>query len=216
MCHKRSWRHDRLGLPLLYEIRAFWEDAAVGNGTAREGSVKYRLTRLIEGWAVRRADAVAVICDGLRSDLLARGVDPRKIMVSPNGVDLDLFGAPPARDTVLAKQLNLGSGPVVGFIGSFYDYEGLDILIAAMPALVAAVPGVQLMLVGGGPMEEPLRASVEASPPDVRNSTTAPALASCQTFLTRHFLVAPHCLVTRLRGAMKLPLNRPMAMCFPG
>jgi glycosyltransferase involved in cell wall biosynthesis len=53
---------------------------------------------------------------------------------------------------------------VVGFIGSFYDYEGLCDLIAAMPALVAARPKVQLVLVGGGPMEQALRAQAEASP----------------------------------------------------
>src|SRR3546814_4546126 len=56
----------RRGLPLLYEIRAFWEDAAVGNGTGREGSARYRATRALERWEVRRAEAVAVICDGLR------------------------------------------------------------------------------------------------------------------------------------------------------
>ncbi|MFX6334868.1 glycosyltransferase, partial [Acinetobacter baumannii] len=64
---------DRLGLPLVYEIRAFWEDAAVGNGTGIEGSWKYRATRWLETRAVRRADAVAVICEGLKNDLVARG-----------------------------------------------------------------------------------------------------------------------------------------------
>jgi glycogen(starch) synthase len=44
----------RRGLPLVYEIRAFWEDAAVGNGTGREGSARYRLTRMLETWAARR------------------------------------------------------------------------------------------------------------------------------------------------------------------
>ncbi|MBY0581283.1 MAG: glycosyltransferase, partial [Sphingomonas sp.] len=53
-------------LPLLYEIRAFWEDAAVGNGTGREGSARYRMTRALERWAIDQVDAVAVICDGLR------------------------------------------------------------------------------------------------------------------------------------------------------
>ena len=51
----------RRKLPLLYEIRAFWEDAAVGNGTDRAGSARYRLVRTLETWAARRADAVAVI-----------------------------------------------------------------------------------------------------------------------------------------------------------
>ncbi len=154
----------RRGLPFVYEIRAFWEDAAVGNGTGREGSPRYRLTRAMESWAVRRADAVVVICDGLKADLVSRGIDPGRITVSPNGVDLNLFGAPLPRDAALAAELGLGDADVIGFIGSFYDYEGLDDLIAAMPRLVAARPKATLLLVGGGPMEPMLRAQAAASP----------------------------------------------------
>jgi len=151
------------GLPLVYEIRAFWEDAAVGNGTGRAGDVKYRLTRALENYVVRGADAVVTICDGLRQDLIARGHDPARIAMMANGVDLRLFGAPVARDAGLAAELGLGSGPVIGFIGSFYDYEGIDDLIDAMPALVAAHPEARLLLVGGGPMEEALRARAAGS-----------------------------------------------------
>jgi len=158
------WVARRRGLPLVYEIRAFWEDAAVGNGTGRPGSVRYRSTRALENWAVSRADAVAVICAGLRDDLLARGVAAEKITVSPNGVDLTLFGAAPPRDAALAATLGLEGAEVIGFIGSFYDYEGLDDLVAAMPALVAARPAVRLLLVGGGPMEDTLRVQADASP----------------------------------------------------
>src|SRR5690606_12003123 len=82
----------RHGLPLLYEIRAFWEDAAVGNGTGREGSLRYRLTRALEHRVVSGADAVMTICNGLREDLIARGFPPGGIGVMPNGVDLALFG----------------------------------------------------------------------------------------------------------------------------
>ena len=154
----------RLGLPFVYEIRAFWEDAAVGNGTGREGSLKYRLTRALENRVVAGADAVFTICKGLRDDLDARGHDGEKIGVSPNGVDLALFGDPVARDDARAHALGIGAGPVVGFIGSFYDYEGLDDLVAALPALRQRHPHAQLLLVGGGPMEEALRAQAAASP----------------------------------------------------
>ena len=152
------------GVPLVYEIRAFWEDAAVGNGTGTDGSARYRATRALETWAVRRADAVAVICEGLRSDLVARGIDAAKITVSPNGVDLDLFGAPVVADAALAARLGLTGAEVIGYVGSFYDYEGIDDLIAAMSALVAARPLAKLLLVGGGPMEAALRAQAAASP----------------------------------------------------
>ncbi|HJQ16261.1 MAG TPA: TIGR04063 family PEP-CTERM/XrtA system glycosyltransferase [Allosphingosinicella sp.] len=154
----------RRGLPLLYEIRAFWEDAAVGNGTGSEGSPRYRLTRMLETHAAQQADAVAVICDGLRSDLIARGIPAEKILVAPNGVDMDLFGTPVAADPLLAGRHGLTGADVVGFIGSFYDYEGLDDLIAAMPLLIARRPAAHLLLVGGGPMEAALQAQAGESP----------------------------------------------------
>ncbi|CAN5198750.1 hypothetical protein BH09PSE3_BH09PSE3_01460 [soil metagenome] len=154
----------RRKLPLLYEIRAFWEDAAVGNGTDTQGSVRYRAIKALETLAVRRADAVAVICEGLRSDLVSRGISADKIMVSPNGVDLGMFGKPVRPDAALIARLGLADADVVGFIGSFYDYEGLDDLIAAMPALVAARPKAHLLLVGGGPMETALHGQAAASP----------------------------------------------------
>ncbi len=154
----------KLRLPFIYEIRAFWEDAAVGNGTGTEGSLKYRATRALETYVVRHADAVAVICEGLKADLIARGIAPEKIMVSPNGVDLGMFGEPTPRDEALGATLGLNGADVLGYIGSFYDYEGLDDLVAAMPALLKARPNVHLLLVGGGPMEDAVKAQAKALP----------------------------------------------------
>ncbi len=153
----------RRGIPLVYEIRAFWEDAAVGNGTGHVGSIKYRLTRSLESHVVAGADAVITICGGLRDDLIARGTDPARITIMPNGVDLGLFGQPLDRDAALAAQLGLGTGPVIAFIGSFYDYEGIDVLIAAMPALIARHGDARLLLVGGGPCALALQAQAAAS-----------------------------------------------------
>lgn len=154
----------RLGIRVVYEIRAFWEDAAVSNGTGREGNLKYRLTRALESHVVAQADAVVTICQGLKDDLVARGTDSAKITISPNGVDLALFGEAAARDDDLTARLGLGQGPVIGFIGSFYDYEGLDDLIAAMPLLLARHGDARLLLVGGGPMEAALKAQAASSP----------------------------------------------------
>lgn len=164
LCGLAALRAGRkLGIPVVYEIRAFWEDAAVGNGTGREGSAKYWLTRVLENDVVSGADRVVTICEGLRADLVARGFAPEKLSIMPNGVDLDLFGEALPRDAGLATELGLGEGPVIGFLGSFYPYEGLDDLIAAMPAIVARVPDARLLMVGGGPAEADLREQAQAS-----------------------------------------------------
>ncbi|MBL0925563.1 MAG: glycosyltransferase [Sphingomonadaceae bacterium] len=115
---------QHLAVPLVYEIRAFWEDAAVGNGNSSEGSARYRLTRALENHVVRHSDHVAVICEGLKRDLIARGVAPAKIVVSPNGVDLDLFGSPPPADEALAeKRRPVAHQPIIGGIisGEFVE-----------------------------------------------------------------------------------------------
>lgn len=154
----------KLNIPWIYEIRAFWEDAAVGNGTGSQGSAKYWLTRQLETRTAKAADAVVVICEGLRTDLIYRGIHPSKITVSPNGVDMGMFGAPLPPDAALRTELGLDGADVLGFIGSFYDYEGLDDLIAAMPALLDRAPNTHLLLVGGGPMEAQLRKAATDSP----------------------------------------------------
>lgn len=145
-------------LPVVYEIRAFWEDAAVDHGTAREGGLRYRLTRALETHVVRHADAVTTICAGLRDDLVARGIDETKITVIPNAVDISRFEANLPRDESLANELGLEGCIVLGFIGSFYAYEGLRLMLEAMPRLLQARDDIRLLLVGGGPQAENLRA----------------------------------------------------------
>ena len=166
LCGAAAARAARaLGVPFVYEIRAFWEDAAVGNLTGTEGSLKYRLTRALETRVARQADALFTICDGLRDDLAARGISPERIGVMRNGVDLELFGEPVPRDNPLAAELGIAPGaPVIGYIGSFYAYEGVDDLIAAMPLLRASHPEARLLLVGAGPMDAAWRAAAAALP----------------------------------------------------
>jgi glycogen synthase len=149
-----------LGLPVVYEIRGFWEDAAVSHGTSREGGLRYRLTRAMETWVLKRADEVTCICDGIRQDLIARGIDPRKIAIVPNAVDASRFQPVGDRNPEIEQRLNLTGKKVIAFIGSFYAYEGLDLLVAAMPRLLAARPDIRLLLVGGGQVSDDIKQQI--------------------------------------------------------
>jgi PEP-CTERM/exosortase A-associated glycosyltransferase len=156
------WAGRAAGLPVVYEIRGFWEDAAVDHGTTTEGSLRYRATRGLETWAARRVDHVFTICQGLRGDLLARGVAEDRISVVPNAATPDPESQARQPDAALASTLGLQGCEVLGFVGSFYAYEGLDLLIEAMPALLRERPTLRLLLVGGGPCDAALRARAEA------------------------------------------------------
>ena len=148
----------RFGIPVVYEVRAFWEDAAVDHGTGKEFGLRYRLSRGLETYALRQADAVTTICDGLRTDIVARGIPKDKITVIPNAVDIEHFNAGAAPDQTLKSTLGLQGKRVIGFIGSFYAYEGLDVLLRALPRILLSAPDVRVMLVGGGPVDLQLRA----------------------------------------------------------
>lgn len=151
----------RLGIPVVYEIRAFWEDAAVDHGTTREGSLRYRLTRALETWVLRRVDHAFTICEGLRSDIVSRGITPEKVTVIPNAVDIEGFQLSGEPDAELKRRLGLDGATVIGFIGSFYAYEGLDLLLDAFPAMLAKRPELRILLVGGGPQETNLKAQAQ-------------------------------------------------------
>lgn len=147
----------RLDIRVVYELRASWEDAAVNHGTARAGGLRYRLSRGLETWALRRADAITTICEGLRGDIVARGIPAEKVTVIPNAVDIQEFSVGGAPDPELKHRLGLDSALVLGFIGSFYAYEGLTVLLRALPQLLAQNASVRVLLVGGGRQEAELK-----------------------------------------------------------
>lgn len=151
----------RLGIPVVYEVRAFWEDAAVDHGTTSEGSLRYRLTRWLETRALKRAQHVFTICEGLRSDIVARGIPAARVTVIPNAVDIDAFEPGGQPDVALKSRLGLDGANVIGFIGSFYAYEGLDLLLDAFPEILRQRPEVRVLLVGGGPQDAALKARAQ-------------------------------------------------------
>ncbi len=150
----------RHGLPVVYELRSSWEDAAVDHGTTREGSARYRFARALETWALRRVDHVTTICEGLRDEIVRRGIPPERVTVVPNAVDVEAFRFDAAPDEALRRRLKLAGAEVVGFCGSFYAYEGLDLLVDAFARLAPGRPRMRLLLVGGGFQEAALRAQV--------------------------------------------------------
>jgi glycosyltransferase involved in cell wall biosynthesis len=147
----------RLGIPVVYEVRAFWEDAAVDHGTSREGGPRYRATRAMETYVFRHADAVTTICEGLRGDIIGRGIPAARVTVIPNAVDIEQFRQGGEPDPELRTRLGLDDARVIGFIGSFYAYEGLSLLLDALPRILEKAPDARVLLVGGGFQDAALR-----------------------------------------------------------
>ena len=147
--------------PVVYEIRAFWEDAAVDLGHTKGWSFRYRLTRATETLLCKLSDHVTTICEGLRGDLILRGIPDSRITVIPNAVNTDELRPAEIEDSELRRSLNLVGNRVIGFYGSFYAYEGLDLLLEAIGKLSETRGDIRLLLVGGGPQSERLKGLAE-------------------------------------------------------
>jgi len=138
-----------LSIPFVYEVRSFWEDAAVTQKKTRQEALRYRASRKLETHVIRRADAVVGIANHILQDLRSRDIDPAKLFYVPNGVDTDMF-RPMARDTDLAGRLGLGNEIVLGYIGTLSYYEGVSWLVKAVGELRRRRVFSKLIILGAG------------------------------------------------------------------
>lgn len=140
----------RLGLPFVYEVRGLWE---ITEASAKEGwaeTERYAWQARMEAYVASQADAVLAITQETKDELIRRGVPGERIEILPNGVDTDTF-LPIPRDEQYATTHGIATDvPVIGFAGSFVDYEGLDLLLQAANILRGRKVGFQIALAGGG------------------------------------------------------------------
>ncbi|HEY7033059.1 MAG TPA: glycosyltransferase family 4 protein, partial [Thermomicrobiales bacterium] len=146
----------RLGIPFVYEVRGLWEVTHVSRDPAWAESDQYAAYVRLETQAAQAADAVLTLTNGLKQELVRRGVPEQKIAVVPNSVDTDRFVAlEPDRE--LARRLGVEGKRIVGYVGSFVDYEGLDDLLHAAAVVIDRGVDVRLLLVGDGAESSRLR-----------------------------------------------------------
>lgn len=145
----------RLGLPLVLEVNS----PMVLELSRTRGLSFPRLAERIETSVFRRADRVCVVTRVLGSMLVELGVDPQRVLVTPNGVHLERYEHPDPAAARAALGLPEAPGVVLGFTGFYRDWHRLDLVVEALadPALA----GARLVLVGTGPAEPELRAAAD-------------------------------------------------------
>lgn len=155
---------EQLKLPWLYELRYYDEDAAVDRGKIRYNSLRYKMSQKLEQSALKQATRVATISSALRRDLVKRGIEESKVFEVPNGVDTDFFQPCDPNAELIAKY-GLAGHMVIGFVGSFYFFEGLEYLVDAVKLLLQKRQDVKLLLAGEGEALDRLR---ERIPEDLK------------------------------------------------
>jgi glycosyltransferase involved in cell wall biosynthesis len=140
----------RLGLPFVYEVRGMWELTAASKKANWERSERFGLEQDLEALVAREADHVLTLTEGLRTNLIERGVAPDSVSLLPNAVDHVRF-APRAKDLELLARFGIeNAGFTLVYAGSLLPYEGLDDLLRALAHLVGAGIDAKLIMAGEG------------------------------------------------------------------
>jgi glycosyltransferase involved in cell wall biosynthesis len=152
----------QLGIPSIYEVRGLWHYSRAAKERDYEGTEHFRLGHKLELQAAASADRLLTNGPALRDLFIAAGVAAGRITDIPNGVDPDLFETSTAAAPALQQQLGLGGRTVIGYIGTFFDFEGLDDLIRAADKLRQRHgDSFRVLLVGDGPEYESLTRLVQ-------------------------------------------------------
>lgn len=183
-----------LQIPYLIE----YNGSEISMRQSFEGSTyKYAdLFEHMERAAFAQATAISVISDGVLDNLVARGVDPSRILVNPNGADPETY-SPPNSSEREAIRAELGFGPadrVVGFIGTFGGWHGIDVLARALPLVGARSPTARFLMIGDGQHRCLIEDTVEASGLQdrvvltgrVAHAEGAKLLGACDLFVSPH------------------------------
>ena len=150
-----NWRNAKpardaarhLGVPFLYEVRGFWEISIASRNLAWGQSPEFHRYVANETEMAKSADAVFTLNKFMAQELVRRGVDEARIHLVPNGFP----GWPePSGSSVSRADVGLTTQYVVGYVGSFNEYEGLELLIEAVAVLRQQRVDVGLLLVGSG------------------------------------------------------------------
>jgi colanic acid biosynthesis glycosyl transferase WcaI len=151
--------------PYVYNIRDLYPDMAVG-GSLVEPGLLARVWEKLHRWALRRATKVIVLGDDMRNRILAKGVNPDRVVVVRDGAEIPPAGAPAASlDASVIESIRGQFKFVVLHAGNLGFYGAWDTLLEGARSL--AGDGVGLVFVGDGAQREKLE-SASAAIPNVR------------------------------------------------
>lgn len=148
------------GIPMVADLQGSLTAELIDHRFLSKGTATTSVVERLERWLVTRPDALVVSsATGVRL-LTAQGANPGRIECLPDGVDLKTFRPLPPDDS-LRGDLGLIGKDVVVFLGVLTEYQGVDALLDAVPAVVRSNPKAHF-LVMGYPNEERYRARVQS------------------------------------------------------
>jgi colanic acid biosynthesis glycosyl transferase WcaI len=140
---------------LFMHIKDLVPDAAIATGALREGSLAWRLGRKLETWAYRSATGIGVICEGMRRNLLAKGVPASKVITLPDYIDPEFIQPVSRSDNEFRARTGIPEEAFVAmYSGSVSGKQGLQTYVEAAAAFEADQTVVCCLIGEGANLEE--------------------------------------------------------------
>ncbi|MBK7599775.1 MAG: glycosyltransferase family 4 protein [Acidobacteria bacterium] len=141
--------------PFVFEVRDIWPQSAVELGALKNPLI-IRALESIEHFLYRRARLIIVVAESTRPYLLAKGVNPDKIRIVPNGIDAQYLESATATPEEIREQYDLNGKFVVSYIGTHGMSHALDVVLKAAGRLRDDT-SVRFLFVGEGAEKEKLK-----------------------------------------------------------
>ena len=139
---------DKYKVPLITSVEALTVWEAEKWGVKRPLWGKW-LENNFEARALKESDLVCCVSSELKEKVLSLGINPNKVIITPNRVDSSLFN-PDVKGKEIFENFNLAGKKIIGWTGSFRNFHGIDHIVEAFSLIEKKHPDIILMLIGDG------------------------------------------------------------------
>lgn len=138
--------------PILLEANGIWSDENSDNG------IKSLIIKHMEQRAIKKSEAVICVTPWIAQEYIKRGFPESKFHIIENGVDADKFKLIQDSKKVIYDKYKISNdSPLILFVGTFYPWQGINIVIKSMLRVIHNKPNAKLLIVGYGEIEANLK-----------------------------------------------------------
>lgn len=151
----------RQKIPMVFEVRDLWPELPIAIG-ALKGEPTIAAARWLERFAYRNAAHVVALSPGMKDGVVRTGYPAERVHVIPNSSDIELFDVPASAGAAFrAQHAWLGDRPLVVYVGTLGEINGVSYLAELAAKVRPEAPEVRFLVVGGGREEAKIRARAQ-------------------------------------------------------
>ncbi len=147
-------------IPMFFEVRDLWPETAIAIGEL-SNPLSILVATKLEEMCYQRAIQVIVVTHGMYDRLIHRGISPEKLIIIPNGANIEMFSFNPTERNRIRTELGLESKFIAIYAGIHGLAQGLETVVYTAH-LLSETPNIHFVLIGDGPKKADILALVKS------------------------------------------------------